>query len=222
MKKLLILLCIGFASQSNVLAQTPAPPVHVKTASSTNDDVRGIFAADGSYSNSFFGLTVKVPSGFTVLNRGETETYSKAGADKFKGNTSQNDRAVDAAVNRTIYLMMVTTKPPGSVGNAVLELQIVKEPAGATANLVMAETIKVLTSTGKVHVVDRLKDRKLGGKSFVGIELDSTISQPMKHRLYVAIIKNYAMIIGLTFTKMNPDDLAVFDGMLNSFSFNAK
>ncbi|MFM9904244.1 MAG: hypothetical protein ACKVQJ_06695 [Pyrinomonadaceae bacterium] len=222
MKKLLLLLTIGLGSQLILLAQVPDPPIPVTPPPPASDDLRGVFIADGTYSNAFFGLSLQVPSSFTILNKGETETYTKAGADKFKGNTSQTDKAVEAAVNRTIYLLMVTTKPPGSLGNAVLELQIVKEPSAATANMIMAETMKLLTSTGKVRVVDRLKDTQFGGKSFVGIELESTTSQTMKHRIYMVIIKGYAMIIGLTFTKTSEEDMAVFDGMLNSFAFKAK
>ena len=222
MKKLLFLLCIGFAGQLDLAAQVPDTPRPSTTALSVSDDLHGSFAADGTYSNAYFGLTLKVPSNFTILNRGESDIYAKAGADKFKGNTSQNDKALDAAVNRTTYLLMVAAKPPGNAGNAVLELQIVKQPPGATANMVMAETIKLLTSTGKASVVERLKDRQFGGKNFVGVELDSTTSLPMKHRIYMVIIKGYAMIIGLTFTKTSAEDMAVFDGVLNSFSFKVR
>lgn len=222
MKNLLLFLALGFGSQASLLAQAPDPPIPVKPGPLVNDDLRGDFTADGAYSNPFFGLTLQVPSGFTILNKGETETYTKAGADKFKGKTSQNDKELDAAVNRTIYLLMVAVKAPGSLGNAVLELQVVKQPAGATANMVMAETVKLLTSTGKAQVVGRLKDKQLGGKNFVVIEMDSNISMPMKHRLYVSIINGYAMTIGLTFTKTSAEDIAVFDGMFDSFSFKAK
>jgi len=220
MKKLILLLCIVYASQFGLVAQVPDPPRPLRRA--VTPDLSSSLASDGTYTNAFFGLTLKVPSSFTILNKGETETYTKAGADKFKGNTSGNDEALEAAVNRTIYLLMVTAKPPGSARNAALELQVVKQPIGATANMVMAETVKLLTLTGKVRVVDRLKDRQIGGRNFVAIEMDSTTPQPMKHRVYTVVTKGYAMIIGLTFTLTSAEDLAVFDGILNSFSFQGK
>lgn len=220
----LVFITLGFCV-SNVVAQRKPPPAPPAPLSSSNavegaDDFLGVLEGN-NYSNKFFKLKLTVPEEYTVLNRDEIEVYVNAGKDMLQSEKQKQTRAFEEAVNNTVNLLMIAKLPPGSAGNAVLELQVRKQPPGVTADMVLAESAKLITGTGKSEVVEYFKSTKFGGRTFSGVEFETIVmGQKLKQQLYISIVRGYALTLGLTYT--NPDSMSAFDVMLESMKFETR
>jgi hypothetical protein len=121
------------------------------------------------YINDVFGFKLTIPHEGVVLNRAQTEVFRNAGADYLKGDNKELGKKLDNELEKQATLFNYVSKPLGSTDNSSLVITVAKQPSGATANLVLAETLKELTATGKFELTEALKDLKLGGSDFVGL-----------------------------------------------------
>ena len=220
----LVVLLLVATRYSGVLAQRPAPPPkpvpRIESTDDKSDDFLGTLSGN-IYSNRFFRLTLTIPDDYVILNRAEISVFSKAGADMFKGGNIRNDKAFEDAVNNSVPLIMVAQKPPGSVGNAVFDVQVRKQSTGVAANMVLAESIKLMTGTSKSVLSESLRNTKFGSKVFVGVEFDTElVGQKLKQRLFVTMHRGYALTIGLTYT--TKESFSAFDDMLKGMTFDPK
>lgn len=155
-----------------------------------------------------------MPEGFVVLNREEIGVYSKATVDVMKGDNARNNKAFDEAINNQAALLMAAEKPPGSQGNAVIEFQVRKQGPGVTANMVLAQSVTMMTGSSKAILTRHLPSTRFGNRSFVGAEFEVEIGgQKIVQQLYMTMQRGYAMTIGLTFAAGS--NRKAFDGMLS-------
>ena len=203
----LLMLCLASAV---VLSAQKAPP---KPASSPADNVGQL---DGNkYSNSFYGMTVTIPEEFTIMNRAEVQVYKDAGADMLRTGKNAASPTYEEALAKSSVLLLVSSKPPGTPGIAVLEMVSRWQAPGVTRSMVLAETTKVLTASGKVTLKDAGKPVTLGGRVFSAAEYESEMGgQKLKFRSYITIVRGYALAITLTFT--TPESESAFEEMLKT------
>ncbi len=208
----ILLLFVG----TSFAQRRPAGPANKPAAPPTaSNDFFGKLEGN-QYTNSFFGLLVTVPEGFIVLNRDEIGIFSKATVDIMKSGNARNNKAFDDAINNQAALLMVAEKPPGSEGNSVAEIQVRKQAAGITANMVLAQSVKMMTGSTKAVLTRQLPSTRFGNRSFVGAEFEVEIAgQKLTQQLYITMQRGYAMTIGLTFAAGS--DRTSFDGMLSGF-----
>jgi hypothetical protein len=175
----------------------------------------------GQYTNNFFGLSLTVPEGYLVLNRDEIGIYSKAAVDLMKGENERNNKAFNDAINNQAVLLMVAQKAPGSEGNAVAEMQVRKQPPGATANVVLAQSAKLMTGSAKAVLTRHLPSVRFGNRTFTGAEFEIQVgSQMLTQQLYITMQRGYAMSVGLTFAA--GADRNAFNGMFSGFKMTAR
>ena len=209
----------------HVIAQRTTPPepptsLKIETAAESADDFLGTLT-ENRYSNKFFGLELTIPEDYTILNRAEIEVFVDAGVDLMKGDSQRNNKAFAEATANSVALFMVAKLPPGSPGNAVLEIQVRKQAPGVTAKMVLAESTKLMTGTSKSEVTATLKDVQFGGRTFSGIEFETIVAgQKLKQQLLMSIVRGYAFSIGLTYT--TPSSMNAFDDVFKSIKFGSK
>ena len=206
---LLLLLCLACPI---VLSAQKSPP---KPASSpvAGDNFGQL---DGNkYTNSFYGMTVTIPDEFTIMNRAEVLVYKDAGADMLRTGKNADSPVYEEALAKSSVLLLVSSKPPGTPGIAVLEMVSRWQAPGVTRNMVLAETTKVLTASGKVTLKDAGKPVTLGGRVFSTAEYESEMGgQKLKFRSYITMVRGYALAITLTFT--TPESESAFEEMLKT------
>lgn len=172
------------------------------------------------YVNAFYKLSLTVPQEFNIMNRAEVQVYKNAGGDLLRSGRNVNSTTYEAALQNTSVLLLVTTKPPGTPGIAVFEMVSRKQATGVTRDMVLAESLKILGASGKSRVTAALKPTVLGGKTFSGAELETTLNeQVLKVRIYVAMVRGYA--IALTFTYTSAESESAFDEMIRTINFKA-
>lgn len=173
------------------------------------------------YTNRFFRFTLIIPEDYIVLNREEVEIYSRAGTDRIKGSTERKTPIFDKAAQNTVPLIAISRKPPGTPDNAALEIVVVKQPAGATASMVLALTVKAMTETSTYTVTQNLGSIGFGGRSFAAVEAETTaFGVPQKQRTFITMQSGYALMITVAYFSEN--GLISFDEMLKSLKFNLK
>jgi hypothetical protein len=176
---------------------------------------------NGVYSNSFFGFKFKVPENVTVLNRAEIAIFKNAGADLIKANNERNGKAINDSFDKEVILVNLANKPLGSSDNSILVVGTRKQPAGVTANMILAETVKLLSPTGKFKVTKILSDPKIGGKAFAGMEFATEVNgQNLNQRMFVHIRRGYSLVVAITF--ISADGLKAIEKITDGIEFFEK
>jgi hypothetical protein len=192
----------------------PGDPTAAKT------DTRKVLGMleDGLYRNTFFGFTFRVPTEGVVLNRAEIEVYRSAGSDTLKNISGELDRRLEQELESQVVLFNYASKPLGSRENAVLLIDVIKQPTGATANMVTAQTLTDLKLTGKFELVNTLKGINYGQKQFSGIQgMYCVNEQKLNQRMMVTMVRGYSLSIGITYT--NDEELKKVEAILTGIEF---
>lgn len=171
---------------------------------------------DRNYENAFFGFKFSIPEDLTILNTAEVEVYNKAGIDSMKSNDKSGSNALGDAAGRSIPILAIAKLPPGSPGNSALEFTVAKQPAKATADVVKALSVKVMTATGSFKLTKNISSARFGGVVYTGVEMESTaFGAPLLHRTYYLVKNGYALVVGITFQKgTEPTE---WEDLLNTF-----
>jgi hypothetical protein len=190
-----VLLPVSFAfsthAQSSVRADEGVSAIHGRIEKDT-------------YINDVFGFKLTIPKEGVVLDRAQTDVFRSAGADFLKGDNKALGRKIDNEIGKETTLLHYLSKPLGSVENSSFVIGVVKEPAAATANIVLAETLKELTASGKYKLVESLRNIKVGGVNFVGIVGTMTVGNSVINiKFLVTMRKGFAMVINSSYFDEN-------------------
>lgn len=226
MKLTLLLSFISFLLIS-LMAERPAfgqlaPPKPKPTAENEvrANDFFGSLEGN-SYTNNFLGISLTVPEKYVVMNRAEISVYANASSDLMKGGGAANDRKLDEAVQNQAILLMIAQLQPGSAGNAIFEMSVRKQASGVTANMVLAESMKMMTASPKTVLKRSLPRTRIAGRDFAGVELETDVSGvKLKQIFHVTIHRGYALVIALTHAP--GADESAFDSMLSGMVLKAR
>lgn len=214
-----MLFLFATASDSQT-SSTVRPPAAITTAAEGDPAILGEMV-DNLYINRFLAFRLEVPKSYLILNRAEIKVYENAGKDMIKAGTDKKTPVFDAALARTLSLLVVATKEPGQLNNSVLEIAVVKQGAGVTRDMVLAQSVKAMTETGQYKVLRSVETVRFGGRTFSGVEFETgAFGLPLKTGLYITMQKNFALTIGLTYSsEEGMKEIEKLAGALN-FSVN--
>lgn len=201
--------------------QAPLPPPKPQQAT---EPVLDLGKVEGStYTNRYFGISLKAPKGWTILDVSATSMRQNA-KDLVRDEKNQNfKRGMEESVDRTTALFSAFKLPQGSQFNAVLvclaervPTAIVKTPRDYY-NL-MLNTFK-LSEEVQVEVIEPFRTKKIGAKEFgtYTIKLSTNAGVLMQKQL-ITVKSAYAL--GIVFNYTEESDLRSFDETIDSIRVN--
>lgn len=177
-----------------VFSQSP-PPVK-----NSNESLYGN-CKDGIYANKYFGFSFAVPSDFTVMETDEAKLYARAGVDILKKDSTGKAMRIDDAVANQATLVGILQKPFGSPQNAILEIVVRKQATGVTANMALAASTSLMTSSAGFKVSKLIDDARFGGVKFAGVKMNREFNSiNLTEELYTIMRHNYAVYFGVTYS----------------------
>ena len=178
-----------------VLGQAPAP----KMAESA-DEFFGV-VRENTYRNEFFGFSLPIPPTFSVLDHRQSAVYANAGVDMLKDENSTRNKALDYSAAKQATLLGVLEKPIGSLENSILEIAVTKQQSGVTANMALAASMSLMTSTGKLKLKQSVPNPVFGQLRFAGAVVTGEYNTvKIDQEMYVVMRKGYSVHIALTYS----------------------
>ena len=155
----------------------------------------------GKYDNSYFGFKFHFPESYTVVQSEEAKVYSKAGADILRGGGQQNSKRFDEALARQATIIGILQKPYGLPQNAIIEIVAAKQAKGVTANIALAASTSLMTTSTGYKLTKSLDNATFGRKRFAGARLDGEFnSVKLTQETYVIMRREYAIYIAVTYS----------------------
>jgi len=191
---LLLIIFIGL-----FVSMTEAQQTHHAPAVVASDFLGAV--ENGNYTNRFFGFALKVPEGFTVLDRAQVDLLDAAGADVIKNGDEQARKNVDQALLKQATIFAMSQKAVGNAQNAAIEIVVLKQADGVTANMALAASVGLMTSGGRMKLVKTLSNAVFGGKQFSGAQLETDLNGVhLVQQLFVIIRRKYSVHFGISYT----------------------
>lgn len=209
-KILIVVLVIGTVIQAQT---TPVP----------EEPIFGKFET-GKYQNKFFGFSINVPADW-VMPPGEIVAAARTlGIDSFKTEKKEHDTRLQNAARTDISLFTIAEPSPFQTSQTALISVAAQKQSDPkiSAETVMNATKSLLLASPKIRLVKDVAYQPLGGKRLPMIELSiNTGPGPdIKQRLFVIIIRGYAVSIGAAFT--DDQTMARVEKVLNTLKFTRK
>jgi hypothetical protein len=192
MRRVSLVLFLTIVFFSELAAQSSAPPT--KPAATGNWGA----VQNGKFISERLRLSLPIPSNFTVISTVDAEILASAGADLLKQGTASEKR-IDEAVGRSILLVALAEKPIGSPQNSALELVVVKQQSGVTANMSLAASVMLLK--GSPYSLKRsLGSVKIGSNTFAAAEFEASFGEiKFMQRMYVVMHSGYSIMCAITY-----------------------
>ena len=213
---MIVLVGGGSTALSQAPAPTPPPPTPLIDSATLNTEFLGEFNGR-EYTNRFFEIKLTVPDELTILSREQLDAFYAAGGEMIKSKDESGTDAFEEALVRTIPLIAVAhvRKEPNS--NSAFEIAVTKQPEGATAEMALTETVRVLRGTGNYELNRYFANVRFGALTVTGAELSTSAFGPrLTQRTYVTMRKGFALFFSVT--HILPEDRDIFDPVLNSIS----
>jgi hypothetical protein len=181
---------VGFGQTPNIQIQTQT--------TSRSDSASSGSVVDGTFHSEKYGLSLEVPANFHVLSAAENKLLTDAGRDAIKTDSSANDK-IDEAVKRTESLLIIASKPLGSLKNNVIEVAALKQAPRVTSSMVLANSI--VAFKGSAYSLKRaLGNVKLGANTFAAAEFEVTLGgMTFGHRMYIIMHRGNSVVMGLSY-----------------------
>jgi hypothetical protein len=209
LRKILLLLLVLMAVPYFALAQPTTDP---------SDQFLGK-VSEGKYRNSFFGFTLSPSPEMHILSDQERAIYKKAGVEMLSKDVEENRAAFAKAAGQEVLLFSLAMEKPGSTGVSSLNVGGLKQPEGATAELVCDTAAEYLVRNPKFTVASKTTALKRGGRSFARVEFNFVNGEhKLSLRYYATIQKGYS--ITFVITHLSKNDLDAFEKVLDSLEFS--
>jgi hypothetical protein len=156
---------------------------------------------EDKYSNDFYGFSLPVPKDYVVIGQEESKILANAGGDLLKNDNSGKSKTIDKAIAAQATVFVIAEKSIGSVNNAILEIIVVKQQKGVTANMALASSIALTTSTGKLKLIKAISNPRFGSRPFAGALMSGEFNTlVLKQEMYVIMRRGYSVHFGLTYS----------------------
>lgn len=216
----ILLLAISCCSPFSVIvgqAPPPPPPAPRIEREPTASELIGTFE-DGVYSNQFLGFSLPIHQSFVVVKQKELELLQKVGVDLLAEDREKSPGRLEKAVQETAVLVGVFRFPVGEPNNAAIEIGVLKQPAGVTANMALAANASLLTGSAGYEMTRNLPEASFGGVKFVGAEFERNIfGVTLKQRSFFAMRRGYSILISVVYT--TDEGLEAMEGLLKGIKF---
>jgi hypothetical protein len=177
------------------------------------------------YKNKYFGLTVTIPSDWSIQNQESRQRMMETGAKIFAGEDQNLKAIVEASQLQTVNLLTVTKYPIGAPVTFNPYIVCVAErvdnmPEIKSGKDYLFNAIKFLESGQMAYSFPRETfTEKLGDK-----ELDvqyaelTTAGVKVQQKFYIVIMKGYALVFIESFTNAEEEESSL-DNILRSVAF---
>ncbi len=177
------------------------------------------------YHNRFFGLTVTIPSGWTVADSGSTKQAMDVGKKLVTGKDNSMQAVYDLAEQQTVNLFMVSKHPLGAPVNVNPNMLLVAEKVGQVpgiktgADYLFHAKRLLQDSALKFTMTQDISTKSIAGKPFGVMRLDLNVGKTIVHQTYFVVVDTgYAL--AFTASYGNDDDAAALDDMIGSITFS--
>lgn len=162
-----------------------------------------------AYANDFFGMTFKVPDGWTVASKEQMVDIFKAGQEMIGSNDKDAEKKMELAKQKTLYFAYASKHPidyaegPNSNFNLVCEnlgiAGLVVKTSKDYAEAAIEQIKKSTEGTDMSYTFGDITTQKIGGLDFAITDATLTYSGvEIKQRLVCTIKNNYALTFTLT------------------------
>jgi hypothetical protein len=159
----------------------------------------------GTYTNHFFAFTVRVPKGWTVMNKESFDRAKEVGAKIIAGGDKQSEAVMKASEHRSKQLLLISEKPLGAPVDVNRSLILAAEdlsgaPGIQTGKDYFFHALKLMTGPGKpLKQLNEPFKVALGAKEFYRVDLSASImGRDFQQAYFAAVEKNNALILVAT------------------------
>jgi hypothetical protein len=213
----IILLCGGEGkAQSSSTPQEPKPSA--TPTAPTNSPLEYGVISGSQYENSYFGLRLTIPSGWTIQGDAVKSEIKERGKESIVAKTEQEKAQFEAAVNRTLNLLTISKLPLGTPGQANALFMTIAEPVPLNmTGAVYSENLKAVLEKSQVTVKFLASEpmQTINGVPFHNLTI--TLGPPenlVQQKYFFLIKKGYAL--GLITTTVSESDNELMNGILKS------
>ena len=200
----------------------PPPPRPQITAPIPVDQGR---LEGGVYSNDFFGFSFSVPRGWVAQDVAARKVILDEGRKIVEeGATAQKKLGVEAAMNRTFFLLSVSKHDPAKPApdfNALLLCVAERVPTAIVkteADYIALSLRTLQGSAAKAELSGPVRTETVGGVTFAVAEVKMTVGPAIAaQRYYAKLMKGHAL--SFVYTYVDEADLKSFEEVLKSLKF---
>ncbi|HRJ89443.1 MAG TPA: hypothetical protein PLN05_14440 [Pyrinomonadaceae bacterium] len=222
MRSVRFILVITLFTVMNTLVSAQAP----QKPAAKGDSKTGVLghAADGRYRNDLFGLELKYPADWHVVDQETTAAVLDIGTDFLKGDNQRSNNELESSIKQEVVLFHLTRKPMGSIGNCVFMLAVQKQPSPKVLPKMVAEATKsLLVNSPNLKVARDTRTAMITGRQFAMIDFEMTVGEQKVIILYyVTVTKGYALSYSLTFADTADADRLALENIARSITFDKK
>ncbi len=178
-----------------------------------------------TYSNSFLGMSVVIPEGWTVQNKSEMSQLQETGKKLFAGENDKLQKDLEANQNRTASLLLLFRHPLGTEVsfNQNLIFQVEELPATAgitTARQYLDEARKLmLRGALKFELAPEYQPAQISGRDFEVMTGKLTLPTMTVMQDYYATIRDgYVLLLILSYG--DEQQHAELKGIIGDIRFN--
>jgi hypothetical protein len=155
--------------------------------------------SEGHYQNELLGFGFDFSPTYVVLTRDESKIYEDAGADIITNGNADTSKRMGVALERQTTLISVLEKSFGAQDNSTLEIVAVKQKPTVTANMALAASIGLMTSSGKFKLTRSVTGR-YGRRSMPGALIETDIgSIHLYQEVYATMLRGYGCIFAISY-----------------------
>lgn len=214
---IVMLCCSAVRAQSSRSPQEAKPAVSPSPVTSQASSVgRGVIT-DSVYHNSYFGLRITVPAGWTVQGDDVKKELMEGGKAAIVPKNEQEKAEMEAIAERSAVLLTISKLPIGSDQvNAIFVAMAEAVPPSVTVPIYIKQ-LKGFLQQARVPVkfVDDNQVETINGMQFHTLTVTVNPDEnPVRQKYYVLIKKGYAL--GLITSIISDSDTEAMDSILRS------
>lgn len=177
----------------------------------------GIFGEiqQGLYRNSVFGLEIRFPADWIVVDNEDAKEFIKAGIKA----AELNEKELEKNQKHRISLLSMLKKPMGSERNATAALSAMKQPSNSVRLLTLADlTRRGLAGSPAIKFETDTSVVSIGGKEFATFDYSMMIGdRSAKGKYLVTMVRDYSITMFLSHEDSR--DAATISSIVNSIKF---
>jgi hypothetical protein len=177
----------------------------------------GIFGdvREGLYTNSVFGLEIRFPADWIVVDNEDAKEFMKAGLKA----AELDEKELEKNQKNRISLLSMLKKPMGTVGNATATLSVMKQPSHSVRLLTLADlTRRGLAGSPAIKFETDASVMTIGGKEFATFDYSMTLGdRSAKGKYLVTMVRNYSITMFLSHE--DSKDAPTISSIINSIKF---
>jgi hypothetical protein len=158
-----------------------------------------------AYTNDFFRFQITIPAGWSVADREALQKATKAGAKALTSGDKQAEAAMEASLETTHQLLVVSEKPLGTRVEPNRSIVLTAEdisgaPAVKNGKDYITESMKLLTGPGKaLRPMGEPVPVRINGREFYRADIEGDVlGRKIRQAYFVLIDKRHALSIVIT------------------------